>query len=414
MTGNPFGRFPSSLESHTQAEGLGRRRRATPAFLLFGALVLAALWPLGGQDAPAQPLPTYAVTVHAFECGPGDNPFPDPQCTAGDELQDFTFIINEDNTHYASDPPNQRPSIAPTESHSRMVAAGDQDHAVVNLPNGRVPHLDSVAGPQAVGQALHGQWRGPERRRQPAVHAAPARQRSASSSSTTTPGRTALPISKRAGLGGFHVTIEEQTDSLVSVNYFNEPLCGGDCTPTDDGFVESTDLGPATYFVYVTPPDGPCNSDPDSRWVQTTTIDGGFELQAGVEEGSDGTGAPGRELWEPPDRRTGYWFGFVCVAASISPTPGPVRSPARARNWQGWPPFDVAHLPAIRSRTRTSRSADSTTDRTVFVGQGDGDGQLRHPERPRRHIQHCRSGTSSSATSSGSCPCTVADGRPSR
>ena len=61
------------------------------------------------------------------------------------------------------------------------------------------------------------------------------------------------------------------------------------------------------------PPDGPCNSDPDSRWYQTTTIDGGLQLLASVEEGADGTGAPGEQLWEPPNIRTAYWFGFVCA-----------------------------------------------------------------------------------------------------
>ena len=76
-------------------------------------------------------------------------------------------------------------------------------------------------------------------------------------------------------------------------------------------------LGPATYFIDVHPPEGPCNADPTSQWYQTTTIDGGLQLLASVEEGSDGTGAPGEQLWEAPNNRTAYWFGFVCSPAAL-------------------------------------------------------------------------------------------------
>jgi hypothetical protein len=338
---------------------------------------LAALWPLGGQDAPAQPLPTYAVTVHAFECGPGDNPFPDPQCTAGDELQDFTFIINEDNAHYASDPPDQRPSIAPTESHSGMVAIGehhqgDTEDATVNLPDGR--YLISIRSPGHKLWGKHFTVNGAGQTVDVSLRSTPLplgkiRVFVFNDNAWT----NSAPDFEETGLGGFHVTIEEQTDSLVSVNYFNEPLCGGDCTTADDGFVELTDLGPATYFAYVTPPDGPCNSDPDSRWVQTSTFDGGFGVQVGVEEGSDGSGAPGESLWEPPDRRTGNWFGFVCVPLDFD-DPGTGEITGTARNWQGWPPFDtLIYQDPVENPYVTL--ADSS-DRTVFAGQGDAAGNF--------------------------------------
>jgi hypothetical protein len=35
----------------------------------------------------------------------------------------------------------------------------------------------------------------------------------------------------------------------------------------------------------------------------------------------DGSGAPGEALFEPLNRRTGYWFGFVCVPTEF-PAPG--------------------------------------------------------------------------------------------
>ena len=101
------------------------RRRSFSLFLLLAALVLAALWPL--KSAPAQTPPTASITVHAFECEAQSSVFPDPHCTRGAELDQFTFIVNVDNAHYASDGPDDRPSIAPTESNSPVVATGDQD-----------------------------------------------------------------------------------------------------------------------------------------------------------------------------------------------------------------------------------------------------------------------------------------------
>jgi hypothetical protein len=62
------------------------------------------------------------------------------------------------------------------------------------------------------------------------------------------------------------------------------------CETDSDGFVQVDKLGPATYFTEVVPPPGPCNGNPDSQWYQTTTIDGGFELQTPVEEGATGAG----------------------------------------------------------------------------------------------------------------------------
>ena len=76
---------------------------------------------------------------------------------------------------------------------------------------------------------------------------------------------------------------------------------------------------------------------------------------ARVEEGSDGTGAPGEQLWEPPNRRTAYWFGFVCAPQAVRAPPGTGEIIGQARNWQGWPPFDDAARSASRSRTRSSR-----------------------------------------------------------
>jgi len=166
------------------------------------------------------------------------------------------------------------------------------------------------------------------------------------------------PDTEEAGLGGFKVELKEQTESEVTVDYHNNPLCGGACitsdAPATQGFVEIPNLGPATYFIDVHPPAGPCNSDPNSHWYQTTTIDGGLSLMAPTEEGADGTGAPGEQLWEPPTIRTAYWFGFVCSPRPFS-APGTGEIVGQARNWIEWAPYTVGTFNA-RSRTRSSRS----------------------------------------------------------
>jgi Polysaccharide lyase family 4, domain II len=332
------------------------------------ALALAVLLCL---CAPASALGS-TITLHATE-------YP-----SGDTLTTFTYLVNVDNARDAhAVNPLDRPGIAPTESNSPIVAEGDESSATTpDLPDGR--YLISLRSPD------HKLW---------GKHITLPRD---AGDVTVSLRKTPLPLGKirvfafndnawtngapdteEAGLEGFHVTLEEQTNSQVSVDYNNNPLCGGDCVTESDGFVQIDNLGPATYFIYVTPPDQPCDpSNPDSRWQQTTTIDGGLGLQAGTEEGSDGTGAPGEQLWEPPNRRTAYWFGFVCT-----PTPfaqdGTGSISGRALNWVGWPPFDVLTTdPNEPVQNAYVALSDSTTDRMVYVGQGDGDGNFNIPNVP--------------------------------
>ena len=182
------------------------------------------------------------------------------------------------------------------------------------------------------------------------------------------------PDTEEAGLRGFRVGLEEQTHSAVTVDYNNDPLCGGDCRTDADGFTLIDNLGPATYFIDVHPPSGPCNGNPNSAWYQTTTIDGGLQLLASVEEGSDGTGAPGEQLWEPPNARTAYWFGFVCAPRNFG-NAGTGEVTGQARNWQGWPPFDVLTLGEPVENPFVALT-DNATDQTVYVGQGDGNGNF--------------------------------------
>ncbi len=333
-----------------------------------GALCIPVLVLMVALLAPATALGS-RITLHAQEY-PG-----------GAGLGQFTYLVNVDN---ATDPHAaavlDRTGVAPTESNSPIVAEGDQASATTpDLAPGR--YLISVRSPD------HKLW---------GRHVTIPASNPATTDVTVALRKTPLPLGKirvfvfadnawtngapdteEGGLRGFHVTLEEQTNSQVSVDYFNHPLCGGTCLTEDDGFVQIDNLGPATYFIYVTPPDTPCDShNPNSRWTQTTTIDGGLGLQAGVEEGSDGTGAPGEQLWEPPNRRTAYWFGFVCSSMGFESS-GTGAISGRALNWVGWPPFDVlVPDPSEPVRDPYIALSDSATDRTVYVGRGDGDGNF--------------------------------------
>jgi large repetitive protein len=305
---------------------------------------------------------------------------------SGDPLANFNFVVNVDNTRYI-DPATRKPvdpfpSYVTTESNSPIVREGDQAHATVHLPDGR--YLISV---RSLDHKLWG------RHITLPDDAADSGDLTARIDLTRQSDTNPLPLGKirvfafednawtngapdteEAGLEGFKIGLEEQTHSEVTVDYNNNPLCGGECLTADDGLVTVNDLGPATYFIDVHPPEGPCNDDPNSQWYQTTTIDGGLQLQAGVEEGSDGTGAPGEQLWEPPTNRTAYWFGFVCSPTPFA-NPGTGEITGTARNWQGWPPFDVLTLGEVVANPFVALS-DSTTDRTVYVGQGDANGNF--------------------------------------
>jgi hypothetical protein len=296
---------------------------------------------------------------------------------SGAALAHFNFVVNVDNTKLASDP-----LALSTESNSPIAAEGTETHNQVQLPAGR--YLISV---RAVDHKMWGDYIN-----LPADAAADGtltKRIDLSEQSDAHPlplGKIRVfvfednawangaPDTEEAGLSGFKVGLEEQTNSAVTVDYNNNPLCGGQCLTATDGFVQINDLGPATYFIDVHPPDQPCNSDPNSRWYQTTTIDGGLQLLAPVEEGSDGTGAPGEQLWEPPNNRTAYWFGFVCAPQPFT-NPGTGEITGRARNWVEWAPYTTGTFNEPVPEPFVALS-DATTDRTVYIGRGDADGNF--------------------------------------
>ncbi len=282
------------------------------------------------------------------------------------DLTQFKYLVNEDNAHDPADPdPMQRPSIAPTESNSPVVAVGDEAHPSVDLADGK--YLVSVESgghkmwgkhiqlPQDAGEVRIGMRATPNPLGKIRVFVF-----------GDTNWTNSAPDEGETGLGGFHVTIEDQIRDQVTVDYFNDPLCGGDCVTEPDGFLEINNLAPGTYYIRVTPPDG-------SDYIQTSTFEGGFEVRAGVEEGSDGSGAPGEGLWEPLDRRTGFFFGFVQPKDFDSPGTGTISGVAR--NWVGWPPFDNLLMGDPVADPYIALS-DTSNDAQVYTARGDGDGNF--------------------------------------
>jgi hypothetical protein len=303
--------------------------------------------------------------------------------TTGAALPTFQYLVNVDNTRLPGNPdPALRTGVAATESNSPIVAEGDQSRATLTLPDGR--YLISIRSTD------HKMW-GKHITLPRDAGTVPVLMSEASAAHPLPLGKIRVfvfndnqwangaPDTGEAGLEGFQVTLKEQTNSQVTVDYHNNPLCGGDCRTASDGFVQIDNLGPATYFIDVTPPES-CGAGGSGRWTQTTTIDGGVALQAGVEEGSDGTGAPGESLWEPPNRRTGYWFGFVCTATNFA-APGSGSISGTAKNWKAWPPFEVLSTAEPVENPYVALTS-STNDTTVYVGQGDADGNFTIPGVP--------------------------------
>jgi large repetitive protein len=352
-----------------------RRRIALVAgfvTLIVAATFLPALRPAltpHAQAATSCPAAGCAVTVHGLDFA------------SGDPLATYSFVVNDDNTKLPNDPLSLS-----TQSNSPIVAEGDQAHPTVQLPAGR--YLISM---RSLDHKMWGNYL-----TLPDAAAADGTV-TVNMELTTQSADNPLPLGKirvfvfndnawtngapdteEPGLGGFQVGLEEQTGNAVTVDYNNNPLCGGICrtssTPATLGFVEINNLGPATYFIDVHPPDQPCNSDPNSRWYQTTTIDGGLQLMAPTEEGADGTGAPGEQLWEPPNIRTAYWFGFVCSPRPFT-NPGTGEIVGTARNWVEWAPYTTGTFTDPVENPFVALS-DASTDQTVFVGQGDAAGNF--------------------------------------
>jgi hypothetical protein len=394
----------SSTTASAHAPDVLREESRSPHRFLtaaLAALALAVVLVAGTRSAGAAPGdPTQTLTVNAFELAPNGG--------QGAPVDSFTFVVNVDNAGDPNDPdPLKRPGIKAIESHSATVAEGDDSHRTVTVPNpGK--YLISIRSPDHKMWGQYVSVAGSDVTANINLAHIPC-----DPNSNNPDHQCGLPLTKlvvrafddnawtngapdfgEGGLEGFKVKLEDQIDGQVIVDYYNNPICtnyqtdangeivfdadgapivdpnnpGGDCLTGADGEVTIPNLSPATYFVYITPPDG-------TDWVQTTTIDGGFPLLASQEEGSDGLGAPGEAIFEGPGAATAYWYGFTHASRDWDNPSGTGTIIGTAKNWVEWPPF--AHLtPGDPVESPYIALSDSTSDLQVWVGQGDSDGNF--------------------------------------
>src|SRR6516162_5080631 len=380
---------PHPFRGYRMDRWRGRSMAARVAILGVLASLLTALPVASSVTAPARaaaacPAAGCAVTVDAHDfAAPGQPP-----------LANFNFIVNEDNPKLPSDPLSLS-----TESYTPLVAQGNQDRNTVNLPAGRylitVRSLDhkmwgnyiTLPDDAAADGSLNVRVDLTEASADHPLPSGKLRIFVFEDNAWTNGAPDTEEAAANQGLSGFRVGLKEQTGSAVTVDHDNKPLCGGVCKTAADGFAEINNLSPATYFADVHPPDH-CNPNPTApnrlttgpgTWAQTTTIDGGLDLMTPVEEGSDGTGAPGEQLWEPPNNRTAYWFGFVCTPMDW-PSSGPYAHgtgeiTGQARNWVEWAPYTTGTYDTPVEDPYVALT-DAATDTTVFQGRGDKNGNI--------------------------------------
>jgi hypothetical protein len=376
-------------------------RLSTPTLLVV-TVVIGALFAFWVASAGGQ-------TASPASCGGGDPATEAGTCTvtvvvhdfaSGNVLSNYNFIVNVDNSKRPSDPLSLS-----TESNSPIVRTGNQTRKSFNLPNGRY-----LVSARSLDHKMWGAYFTlPGDAANDGTLNVPIDLTEQSSDHPLPLGKIRVfvfndnawtngaPDTEEGGLGGFKVGLEEQTQSAVTVDYNNVPLCQAGnvgaqqgCLTGDDGFLQINNLGPASYFINVqapdsctfSPPGTPAGQSRPGHWTQTTTIDGGLDLFAPTEEGADGTGAPGEQLWEPPNVRTAYWFGFACVPDDPGwPSSGPNAGgtgeiTGTALNWVEWAPYTTGVFGPDAVENPFVALSDATTDETVWMGRGDSAGNF--------------------------------------
>ena len=397
-----------------------RPRTLVVSSLVSIAMVATLLQTVATQTATAQVTSCGAgcsVTVRAFEpAHPNADPGVGDGLGKGAAISTFNFLINLDNSRLPPLGPSQPDGsitslqnangYAPTESNSPIVAEGGcstlacdgpNDRNTISLPTGR--YLITIRAPdhkmwgQSITLPADADSNGNLNADIVMTEASAAKPLPLGSNRifvfNDNGWTNGAPDAGEPGLAGFKIEMYEQTMSLVSTDYHNKPLCS-DPLPTDpapgswpncvtdsDGFVQVDKLGPATYFTEVVPPSGPCNANPNSLWYQTTTIDGGLELQTPVEEGASGAGPPtalAADFAGNGAKRTISWFGFVCAPVDIA-APGTGEISGTVRNLQPWTSATDTTMGEVVENPFVSLS-DINTNETIYVGQGDASGNF--------------------------------------
>ena len=166
-------------------------------------------------------------------------------------------------------------------------------------------------------------------------------------------------------MSGFHILLGDGTGEVV-VDWFGNPICGtGRCITDAKGRVLIENLPHGKLEIEALPPDG-------SDWLQTTTFEGTRTVDAWLEEGSDGKGAPG-ELLREPGVDTAHFFGFVSADGRDTLCGGSGTITGTARNLVPFPPFETLTFGEAVVEPWIAVT-DLNQDRQVCVQRGNADG----------------------------------------
>ena len=397
--------------------------------------------PPGGEQAaaqvppPAPPPSTYCDNIEPDGLAPADAGVVDPtdnpgggsavdvtvevaDVETGAAVTEFSYMVSLDNTARGADPePARHPALHHMASQSPNVGAGDQDNATFTVPDGcrylisvRAPgyklwgqHLElpgpDPADPRTVTVELLADAQPADTVPNPQTGAATPREGLPTSDLRvlvfedvrSTNGEPDVPFGTdpnpppddplriEGPLAGFHVVVRDTLGEVV-VDIGGSPLCqdtGNDCITDDNGELLISGLPFGKYEVTVVPPDG-------TDWTQTTTFEGTHTVDAWLEEGTDGRGAPGEFRIEPAVM-TAYWFGFVSPEKySLAPSPDDGTIVGRAVNFMVTPPFENSapqpNEPVHRPMVALNDLA--AADNVVAVVEGDADGNFQFDNVP--------------------------------
>ncbi|RIK39997.1 MAG: hypothetical protein DCC55_16425 [Chloroflexi bacterium] len=345
----------------------------------FWLALLAAVFQALTPTTPVQA--ATAVTINVFDRATG-------QPLAGE----FRFNVHVDIAH-------DNASTTNPESYSPLVASGDDNNRTVQLDAGKY-HVSVLAGPfpavpgelgrdcfidDPCGYKLGGAHFEVTGNGATTVNVylvpnplplATLRVRVFHDNHSVN-GEDDIPI--EAGIPNMPVVISDGTGE-VTVDFFGNPLCGGQCRTGPDGFAVIPNLPPLKYEVEVVPPDG-------SGWIQTTTIEGTHVIDAWLEEGASGFST------ETGFLTAAVWFGFVkeCQFGNANDTcptndtiPGNAGSiTGRVRQFEidTDAPGDVALGPIV-PRPFIALNHISGDDEQVYTGRSNADGTFTIPNVP--------------------------------
>ncbi len=364
------------------------------------------------SGAALLPSPVWALDVHVTGLVHANYPTPSGNLEPeGGSITTFAYVVNEDNTADAFDSNTRmHPGVHPMASHSHVVAAGDQAHVTIlgadgaPLPGVCPSPFDPPGAPQrpckyfisvrAPGYKLWGQHFMVHPNGDVTIpHSAPTPPETVTTLEVALI-KEPLPLAKlvvkvfedfapvngfpdfpleigpesgpaTTDMTGFQVIIED-IFGQVSVDFNGDPICGtGKCFTNAAGDLTIENLGFGKYDVHAIPP-----VNNPQQWVQTTTFEGTRGVDAWLEEGSDGLGAP-REILAEPFVQTAHFFGFTRAMAAPG---GPGTITGRVRNYVEFPPFAQLTLGQPVNRPWITLTDIGNTDTQILRARGNADG----------------------------------------